>query len=216
MDSIPNVGNDLVRIHKVITRALGVAMQNSQGANLEETQRQGFASYVRAMTILLHAHHSGEDELAFPFWKTRLPDGPFEELGRQHGEMVGFLERIERWLKSGAQAWQTSAMGGLHKELSDLSAHWGIHIALEEATVGPENSVKYLTPTENGQLAQQLAEHERAHSQPSELVMPFVVFNLEAEDRSEFVALLPQVMTQQLIPVVWKAVWEPMRPFLLE
>jgi len=215
MDTIPNVGNDLVRIHKVITRALDVAIQNSQGTILDET-RQGFASYVRALTVLLHAHHSGEDALAFPFWKTRLPGGSFEELGRQHGEMLGFLERIERWLNAGAEAWQTGAMDALHEVLSDLSGRWLSHIALEEATVGPENSLKYLTPAENEQLARQLAEHGQAHSQPSELVMPFVVYNLEEEDRGEFLSLLPPVVAQQLIPVAWKAVWEPMRPFLLD
>jgi len=100
--------------------------------------------------------------------------------------------------------------------LSDLSGRWLSHIALEEATVGPENSLKYLTPAENGQLAKQLAEHGQAHSQPSELVMPFVVYNLEEEDRGEFLSLLPPVVAQQLIPVAWKAVWEPMRPFLLD
>jgi len=114
MDTIPNVGSDLVRIHKVITRSLGVAKQNSQGTHLDENNRQGYASYVRALTILLHAHHNGEDELAFPFWKSRLPGGPFEELGRQHGEMLGFLERIQQWLNAGAEAWQTGAMDGLY------------------------------------------------------------------------------------------------------
>lgn len=215
MDTIPNAGSDLVRIHKVITRALRVAIHNSRGT-IEDETGQGFASYVRVMTILLHAHHSGEDELAFPFWKSRLPDGPFDELVRQHGEMVGFLERIEKWLKAGAEAWQTGAVEGLHEALSDLYSLWSTHIALEEATVGPEYSQKYLTPAENGQLAKQLSEHGQAHSQPSELVMPFVVYNLEAEDRREFVELLPPVMTQQLIPVAWKPIWEPMRPFLLE
>jgi len=215
MDTITNVGSDLVRIHKVITRALRVAKQNSRGTMVDEN-RKGFAAYVRAMTILLHAHHRGEDELAFPFWKSHLPDGPFDELIRQHGEMVGFLERIEKWLKAGAEAWQTDAVVALNDLLADLSVLWVMHIFLEEATVGPENSQRYLTPAENGQLAKQLSEHGQAHSQPSELVMPFVVYNLEAEDRREFVELLPPVMTQQLIPVAWKPVWEPMRPFLLD
>jgi hemerythrin-like domain-containing protein len=215
MDTIPNVGSDLVRIHKVITRALDVAIQNSQGRNLDEI-RQGFASYARAMTVLLHAHHSGEDELVFPFWKTRLPGGPFEELGRQHGEMLEFLELIERWLNAGAEAWQTSAMDELHGALSELSDLWSKHIALEEATVGPENSQTYLTAYENGQMAKQLAEHGQKLSQPGELVMPFIVYNLEEEDRGEFLSLLPPVVAQQLIPVAWRPVWEPMRPFLLE
>jgi hypothetical protein len=86
---------------------------------------------------------------------------------------------------------------------------------LEEATVGPENSQKYLTPIENEQLSKQLAEHGQVHSQPNELVMPFVVYNLAVDDRTEFIKLLPPVLAQQLIPIAWKNVWEPMTPFLL-
>jgi len=215
MDKLQNVGNDLVRIHKVITRALKVALQNSQDANLEDNYRQGFGLYVKALTILLHAHHDSEDKLAFPFWEARFPSGPFEELSRQHRDMVIYLEQIEQWLEAGAEAWQSNSLMELHQVTSGLWTLWQTHIALEEATVGPENSQKYLTPIENEQLGKQLTEYGQAHSQPSELVMPFVVYNLSEADRDEFVQLLPPVVTQQLIPITWKTVWEPMSPFLL-
>jgi hemerythrin-like domain-containing protein len=215
MDTQQNVGNDLVRIHKVITRALQVALENSQEADLNEKDREGFRSYLHAMTILLHAHHGSEDELAFPFWQIRMPTGPFDELFRQHREMVTYLEQIEQWLEAGSQAWQEEAIIELHQSLSDLWALWETHITLEEATVGPENSLKYLSPAENEQLSKQLSEHGQAHSQPGELVMPFIVYNLPEQDRTEFVKLLPPVVVQQLIPNAWKSVWEPMIPFLL-
>lgn len=215
MENFPNVGNDLVRIHKVITRALNVSLQNSLETNLVENYQQGFVIYVRTLTILLHSHHNGEDELAFPFWKTHLPAGPFDELSRQHVEMITYLERIERWMNAGPNAWQENILSELHQTLSDLRILWETHIALEEATIGPENSQKYLTPSDNEQLSKQLAEHGQAHSQPSELVMPFVIYNLLDTDRAEFVKLLPPVMIQQLIPITWKATWEPMIPFLL-
>ena len=170
---LPNVGNDLLRIHKVITRALHVSLQNSQGTNLDEGHRQGFATYVRALTILLHGHHASEDELAYPFWRTRLPAGPFDMLSEQHGQMIAYLEQIERWLGAGQAAWQPAVMSELHHPLTDLQTLWQTHIALEEATIGPENSRQYLTPAENEQLSRQLAEHGQAHAQPSELVMPF-------------------------------------------
>jgi hemerythrin-like domain-containing protein len=215
MDTMQNVGSDLVRIHKVITRALQVSIKSSQDTNIEENNRQGFGLYVRALTILLHAHHDGEDELAFPFWEVRLPTGPFDELSRQHREMVAYLEQIEQWMGAGSNAWHANMMMELHKVISGLWTLWETHIALEEATVGPENSQKYLTPIENEQLSKQLAEHGQVHSQPNELVMPFVVYNLAVDDRTEFVKLLPPVLAQQLIPIAWKNVWEPMTPFLL-
>jgi hypothetical protein len=211
----PNVGNDLLRIHKVITRALNISVQNCQDKNLTEKHWQGFVTYVRALTILLDSHHAGEDELSFPFWRTRLPEGPFDELTEQHCQMVSYLDRIKHWLSMAPSDWQSDFLLKLHSTLIDLQALWLTHIKLEEATIGPENSNRYLTLAENEQLTRQLADHGQLHAQPGELVMPFIVYNLSSSDRAEFIRLLPPMMIEQLIPIAWKAVWTPMSPFLL-
>lgn len=215
MDISLNVGNDLVLIHKVITRALNVSIQNSRDNDISGNRRSGFTLYVRSLATLLHAHHTGEDELAFPFWKARLPSGPFDELCTQHREMIPYLERIKRWAGAGLDAWQASELEEVHQALSDLGKLWEAHIALEEETVGPEPSRQYLSSSENELLSRQLAEHGQAHSQPNEVVMPFIVFNLATADRAEFIKVLPPVVASELIPVAWKAAWEPMIPFLL-
>jgi hypothetical protein len=214
-DAFPNVGTDLIRIHRVVTRALEVSRQSSQDDSLAETQQAGFGAYVRALTILLESHHLGEDELAFPFWKARLPEGPFDRLRQQHRQMMVYLGQVEGWLELKEAAWEPAARGKLARGLTYLQRLWLKHIALEEATIGPENASQYLTPEENMELSRQLAEHGQAHSQPVELVMPFVVYNLAGEDRAEFVKLMPPVMAQQLIPLAWRGVWAPMLPFLL-
>jgi hypothetical protein len=91
-DTLPNAGNDLIRIHKVITRALNVSLQNCKESKLNEEFHQGFMKYVKALTILLHSHHLGEDEITFPYWRTRLNDGPFDLLIDQHQQMIAYLE----------------------------------------------------------------------------------------------------------------------------
>jgi len=45
--------------------------------------------------------------------------------------------------------------------------------------------------------------------------MPFIIYNLEEEERVKLARLLPQVVLEQLIPGPWKAIWAPMSPFLL-
>jgi hypothetical protein len=216
MDTQPNVGNDLIRIHKVITRALNVSLHNIQDVNLPEDYRAGFVLYVRALVIILHAHHLGEDELSFPFWKVRFPSGPFDELSRQHRQMITHIERIEHWTKAEDDAWQSNALNELNHTFSDLHTIWAAHITLEENTIGPEKSRQYLSPSDNELLGKRLSDHGQAHSQPGELVMPFIVYNLAGSDRTEFVRLLPPVVSSQLIPIAWKTVWEPMVPFLVE
>jgi hemerythrin-like domain-containing protein len=216
MENSPNAGRDLVRIHKVITRALDVSLASLPESSLTDDQRKGLILYLKAMTILLHAHHSGEDEIAFPFWESRMPAGPFDELSRQHQEMLVSLEQIEHWFDAGVEAWQQEIINKTIQTINTLRNHWNTHINLEEATVGPENSRQYLTSEENDHLAKQLSAHGQAHSQPGELVMPFIVYNLSGVDRTEFVKLLPPVVIQELIPNAWKAAWAPMKPFLFD
>jgi hypothetical protein len=55
-----------------------------------------------------------------------------------------------------------------------------------------------------------------AHSGPDYLVVPFVLYNLSPEQRAILAAEMPPIVTQQLVPIAWKAQWEPMSPFLLE
>lgn len=130
--------------------------------------------------------------------------------------MITHIERIEHWAKAEDDAWQSNALNELHHTFSDLHTIWAAHITLEENTIGPEKSRQYLSPSDNELLGKQLSDHGQAHSQPGELVMPFIVYNLAGSDRTEFVRLLPPVVSSQLIPIAWKTVWEPMVPFLVE
>jgi hypothetical protein len=47
------------------------------------------------------------------------------------------------------------------------------------------------------------------------MVMPFVLFNLLDAERAMMSQGMLPVVTQQLVPVVWKDQWMPMAPFLL-
>jgi hemerythrin-like domain-containing protein len=211
----PNAGDDLIRIHKVITRGLNVSLHNCKPSKLSENLRRGFLTYVKVLTILVHAHHEGEDEISFPFWRKKFTSGPFDRLIEQHRQMITYLDRIEEWIKNNTSKWDDESLLPLFNVLFGLQTHWQTHIELEEETMGPGNCGKYLSADENVDLVKRLAEHGQAHANPPEIVMPFVVFNLEEEDRNVFVKLLPPVMMQQLIPVAWKPAWEPMMPFLL-
>ena len=213
-DTQSNAGDDLIRIHRVITRALKVSLEYSQGATLLEADRPGFGMYVRCLHTLLEAHHAGEDELSFPFWRIRMPDGPFDLLSEQHRQMTVFLEQIQGWLGKLPAAWELAELNGLHATLEALQVLWLTHIGIEEPAIGPENSLKYLTSAERENLGHQLAEHGQAHSQPGEQVMPFLLYNLSDSDRREFSKTLPPVIVEQLVPFAWKAAWEPMKPFL--
>jgi len=211
----PNVGVSLIRIHTVISRGLSISIEHSQGAGPAPAQQDGFQRYERALVSTLAAHHDGEEQIAFPFLETKLPDGPFDVLIQQHQQITSILERIKAWLEKGEDAWQPDSLASLHAALVELDTLWHVHIPIEERLFGPQAAAALLTPEENGRLDGQLAGHSAQHAQPSELVLPFVLYNLAGEDRSAMAQTLPPMVTQQLIPS-WKPAWAPMQPFLLD
>jgi hypothetical protein len=214
--STPNVGLSLVRVHKVITRALSVSIKQSSGEGPLLEQRAGFKLYVQALVSLLNAHHLGEDEVAFPFWMKVQPTGPYEHLCHQHSLMVPALKEMGLWAAAGESAWEPGSLARLNRVLQILNGIWHSHIPVEEETMGPQKSSLILTTDQNADLDMQLSAHGQEHALPSELVMPFVLYNLEPVDRQEFANSLPPVVTQELVPHVWKDAWAPMTPFLLE
>jgi hypothetical protein len=212
---LPNAGVDLVRIHKAITRGISVSTLVSQGNGPQPALWPGFTIFLRALSVLLHAHHLGEDEVAFPFWRVKNPAAPIDQLSSEHQLMLPLLDQIDAWRRSG-EAWEARDFTGLHTSLNSLGELWTRHIALEEVVMGPEKSTELLTPEENAQLTGLLSAHGQQHSQPSEIILPFVLYNLEPEVRAQFAKNFPPLIVEQLIPNAWKEAWAPMKPFLLE
>jgi hypothetical protein len=69
---------------------------------------------------------------------------------------------------------------------------------------------------EHVRLGGLLAEHSQEHMQAPYLGIPFVLYNLPAEERAVMTQRMPPAITQQLVPVDWVEMWAPMRPFLLD
>ncbi len=70
------LAQDLLRIHRVITRALTVTL--ARGAEFMQTGfpdaglRKGYTDYTKSLAVVLDGHHVGEDEVAFPLLKEKI------------------------------------------------------------------------------------------------------------------------------------------------
>jgi hypothetical protein len=42
------------------------------------------------------------------------------------------------------------------------------------------------------------------------------LYNLTREDREAMATMIPKTLVEEMVPVVWKEKWAPMKPFLLE
>jgi len=217
----PNVGADMLRIHRVITRGLDVSIQRGADFTREgfpsAAIQEGFLVYIRAMSGVLNAHHLGEDETAFPYFREKLLDAPYNKLMADHRQIEGVLEK----LGAAAGAVEGNAMPGdalraLNSVVVRLSGLWHPHIGIEEALWDPETVAALLNEEENLQLGQKIGESSQKHLHAPDVEIPFVLYNLSPEDRAIMVKAMPPVVTQQLVPLVWRAKWAPMKPFLLE
>lgn len=217
--SKPNVAQDLRRIHMIITRGLDVSIENAgrlaaEGAS-DQTLGEGYRDYVTALLSFLHAHHLAEDDIAFPYFRERLPEAPFDRLEEEHTHIEGLLNQAKEALE-GLAAEPEQALPRLEAVMGQMRELWQPHITLEEAHFEVQNLARMLPPEEHGRLAGMMARHSMEHSGPDYLVVPFALYNLPPDQRAIMARAMPPVVVQELVPVAWRERWAPMEPFLLE
>jgi hypothetical protein len=95
----PNIAEDLLCIHAVITRGLNVSIEKgrlfAQGGYPDASARQGFIAYVESLVSVVHAHHLTESDLFFPYFRDKLPDAPFDLLVTQHRDLEPVLQQAK-------------------------------------------------------------------------------------------------------------------------
>ena len=220
MRSMDSLVENLHRIHRVITRALAVAL--AHGENFarkgfdDEASRRGFVDYARCLVLLLRAHHDGEEEMLFPRLVGAASGGTLAELEAQHRELVAAMhdavaatDRAEAG--EPARAW----IGELVDALAIIEPRWLKHVELEQQTVTQAMLDDLMGHEEQQALMRAISEHGQKNGHVPELAVPFVLYNLEAGDRAAVQRLMPTQVTNELLPGPWRTQWAPMRPFLL-
>ncbi len=214
-----NIAVSFLNIHNIITRSLRVSLENAQvilqGGFQDERTREGFFNYIRALTSVMNAHHLMEDEVAFPYFRDKLPDADFDDLTFWHHKMDEILDEINLAAEKFEKNDQLETeMRNIENALSRLNDGWPLHIQPE--TDDFINKADALVPVEEQlRLVRLFAEHSQKNAIPHYLTVPFMIYNLPVEDRKVFSQGMPAEVLQNLIPVVWKEKWKSMKPYLL-
>ncbi|MFZ0532526.1 MAG: hemerythrin domain-containing protein [Anaerolineales bacterium] len=214
-----NIAVSFFNIHRIITRSLRVSLESVQGVLQQGFQgdgnREGFFNFIRALTSVLNAHHLTEDEIAFPYFRDKLPDAPFDTLTYYHHVMVLILDEINLAVdKSNNKGQLEIELRNIENALARLNEEWPYHIQPE--TDEFINKADALIPVEEQlRLVRLFAEHGLKNAVPHYLTVPFMLYNLPVEDRKVFSEGMPAEVIQNLVPVVWKEKWMSMTPFLL-
>ena len=208
-----------LHIHSIITRGLRVSIESVQGFSQrgfkDKASQEGFFNYIRALASVVNAHHLTEDEIAFPYFREKLPGAPFDILIENHKVMVQLLEEIKLAVEKAEKKDQLATeLSNLESALTRLNDLWHPHIQIE--TDEFMNKADALIPVEEQlRLVKLFGEHGQKNAVPPYLTVPFMLYNLPVEDRKVFSQGMPAEVLQNLVPVVWKEKWESMTPFLL-
>jgi hemerythrin-like domain-containing protein len=213
----PELGGDLVRVHRAITRAVETAHHHAAiyaeaGSFGNADIREGYLTYVRCMSSLLHGHHLTEDEAMFPHLRPMLPDAPYEALTAQHEAMGPILAEIDGALEDATSLTPGQALSGLRPGLARLRELWQEHITIEEAHLGPDALDGALTTEQRVRAGRVASNHATKHQHPYALMLAFLLFNLSPHDRAVMSQMIPAV---RLLLATWKPKWKVMIPFLL-
>jgi hemerythrin-like domain-containing protein len=217
-NQIPSLANDLLRIHRAITRGLSVGLEKGaqyvQDGFPDPATRKGYTDYVQSLAIVLAAHHLAEDEIAFPAISEKLPGVPYGKLATDH-QAIDTLVGPLRQAVAQAAAGEDAALPGLVNGLRSIHDLWAPHIHIEETHFTPAALAGVMPVEEQMRLSGAMAQHSQEHATPGFLALPFVLFNLNPEDRAAMTATMPAMLVEELIPKTWKDLWAAMKPFLL-
>ena len=214
-----NIAVSFFNIHNIITRGLQVSLESVQrilqGGFQGEMDQEGFFNYIRALSSVLNAHHLTEDDLAFPYFRDKLPEAPFDNWMYWHKKMVVILDEINLAMEKCEKKDQLEAgLRDMENALSRLKEGWPYHIQPE--TDEFINKADALVPVEEQlRLVKLFAEYVLQHALPLHLTVPFMLYNLPMEDRQVFSQWIPAEGILNLISTSWKEKWEAMIPFLL-
>ena len=218
--SIPNPAEDLILIHKVITRGIKVGMNTAseylQNGLPEAHSLPGYTRYLICLVTVLRAHHQGEDQVVFPALRSKIPSAPFDLLISNHIEMESLLVDSQAAIEDLAGDAPEEGLRGIAENLSKIWAIWKKHIFWEEQNFSSDALDAVMNQESQRKLSLDMGKHRQEHSEPPYWVVPFILFNLSATDRVSMATFFPAKVTEELVPTVWREHWEPMKPFLLD
>lgn len=133
------------------------------------------------------------------------------------GELASILDGLQGGAGDGpALATASAALAAACAAMSRLAEIWPEHIGIEETGVSTSKLVSIVGPEALGGWLAEMGQHRPAGAPPDPVGIPFVLYNLSAEDRAMMAKQMPPAVIQELVPGPWKQHWAPMRPFLLD
>ena len=218
--TVREVGGDFVRVHRIITRALQVTVESS--ASFARTgypdarAGEGFSLYVQSLVTLLHGHHVTEADVAFPYFRSVMPEAPFDRMSAQHRHMVSTIEELGRAVEDARTSIRTGeALVSVNLASVRMQELWLPHAELEETYVGPVHVASVLDMAERARVGRMLSVEAQKHLRPLSRMVLFLLYNMTSEDRDIMAKGMLGLVGGLAARLIWRRSWKAMSPFLL-
>ena len=216
----PDLAQDLIRIHRVITRSLNITKTKGKEFLVSGFPSDqcllGYTSYTHCLLSVLGSHHQGEDLIAFPAFRKVLPSAPYAQLLMDHHGIETLLAQLAPAIADVSSDAPDIGLRIIVDTIQKMLEIWEPHIQLEEYYFSREALSAVLDSEEQRLIGEAASKHSQEHSGPPYWVIPFILFNLDRKDRETMAASFPPMIMDDLVPKVWKDQWAPMKSFLLD
>jgi len=147
---------EMVIVHRMFRREYRLAPALVRGVATGDRARAAVvAAHLRELTLMLHHHHQGEDDLVWPRLHERTPLSAelVHRMERQHAEVGGLLEELDELLPSWAAEPGPAQRESLAETLDALAPALEGHLDEEEREILPLVE-QHLTATEWDELGE--------------------------------------------------------------
>ena len=218
--AIREVGGDFVRVHRIITRALQVTAERSASfarpGYPDARAGEGFTLYVQSLAALLYGHHVTEDNVAFLYFRSVMPEAPFDRMSAQHRHMVSTIEELGRAVEDARTSIRTGeALVSVNLASVRMQELWLPHAELEETYVGPVHVASVLDMAERVRVGRTLSLEAQKHLRPLSRIVSFLLYKMTSEDRTSMAKGMLGLVGGLSVRLLWRRNWKAMSAFLL-
>jgi hemerythrin-like domain-containing protein len=130
---------EMLLIHRVIRRELGLAPRLVRGAAGDPARSQRVSAHLTEMLYFLHTHHSGEDELLWPVLRPRaaLEQDLIDRMEAQHEQVAAAITAIEADLPGWTVSADRETGERIAAAIEAMTAVLRGHLAEEEERILP-------------------------------------------------------------------------------
>ena len=145
--------SDMYAIHKALVGALDAAPVYVAKTDTDSERVQVIGSFYENVIELLHAHHSGEDELIYPVLEQRCADSrsDLERIDNQHKLLDAPMDAARSTIATWRAAPTTDNAQAVIDAIASIAEPLRPHLAEEETVLLPIAS-KWMSPEEWGRM----------------------------------------------------------------